>query len=107
MRTIPNYIAGRHVEPIGKEYLDKFEPATGRVIGSTSYYTPSAVNRSVAYFVSLLACLPPLAPNVSRTIAQQVLLWGGLALGWAVLLRRGFPRVAKNRLVRIDQPCDL
>jgi aminomuconate-semialdehyde/2-hydroxymuconate-6-semialdehyde dehydrogenase len=32
MRTIPNYIAGRHVEPAGGDYLDKVEPATGRVI---------------------------------------------------------------------------
>jgi aminomuconate-semialdehyde/2-hydroxymuconate-6-semialdehyde dehydrogenase len=32
MRTILNYIAGRHVEPAGGQYLDKVEPATGRVI---------------------------------------------------------------------------
>jgi aminomuconate-semialdehyde/2-hydroxymuconate-6-semialdehyde dehydrogenase len=32
MRTIPNYIAGRPVGPIGGQYLDKVEPATGRVI---------------------------------------------------------------------------
>src|SRR3954471_6692283 len=32
MRTIPNYIAGRHVEPAGGQYLDKVEPATGKVI---------------------------------------------------------------------------
>lgn len=32
MRTIPNYIGGRHVEPAGGQYLDKVEPATGQVI---------------------------------------------------------------------------
>src|SRR5437588_15737 len=32
MRTILNYIGGRHVEPAGGQYLDKVEPATGRVI---------------------------------------------------------------------------
>jgi aminomuconate-semialdehyde/2-hydroxymuconate-6-semialdehyde dehydrogenase len=32
MRTIPNFIAGRHIEPTGGEYLEKVEPATGRVI---------------------------------------------------------------------------
>ncbi|HEY1378833.1 MAG TPA: aldehyde dehydrogenase [Gemmataceae bacterium] len=32
MRTIPNFIGGRHVEPAGGQYLDKVEPATGRVI---------------------------------------------------------------------------
>src|SRR4051812_45760573 len=32
MRTIQNFIAGRHVEPAGGQYLDKLEPATGKVI---------------------------------------------------------------------------
>src|SRR5947209_2664978 len=32
MRTIPNYIVGRPVEPAGGKYLDKTEPATGQVI---------------------------------------------------------------------------
>jgi aminomuconate-semialdehyde/2-hydroxymuconate-6-semialdehyde dehydrogenase len=36
MRTILNYIAGRHVEPAGRQYLDKIEPATGRVIAHVS-----------------------------------------------------------------------
>jgi aminomuconate-semialdehyde/2-hydroxymuconate-6-semialdehyde dehydrogenase len=32
MRTIQNYIGGKHVEPVGGQYLDKVEPATGNVI---------------------------------------------------------------------------
>jgi aminomuconate-semialdehyde/2-hydroxymuconate-6-semialdehyde dehydrogenase len=32
MRTIQNFIAGRHVAPAGGDYLDKIEPATGQVI---------------------------------------------------------------------------
>jgi aminomuconate-semialdehyde/2-hydroxymuconate-6-semialdehyde dehydrogenase len=32
MRVIPNYIAGRPVEPACGKYLDKIEPATGQVI---------------------------------------------------------------------------
>jgi aminomuconate-semialdehyde/2-hydroxymuconate-6-semialdehyde dehydrogenase len=36
MRTIPNYIAGRHVEPVSGKYLDKVEPATGQVIAQVA-----------------------------------------------------------------------
>jgi aminomuconate-semialdehyde/2-hydroxymuconate-6-semialdehyde dehydrogenase len=32
MRTIPNFVAGRDAAPAGGQYLDKIEPATGRVI---------------------------------------------------------------------------
>jgi aminomuconate-semialdehyde/2-hydroxymuconate-6-semialdehyde dehydrogenase len=31
MLQIPNFIGGRHVEPLSKSYLDNFEPATGQV----------------------------------------------------------------------------
>src|SRR5580704_16459547 len=32
MLEIVNFIAGRHVAPVGGQYLDKIEPATGQVI---------------------------------------------------------------------------
>jgi aminomuconate-semialdehyde/2-hydroxymuconate-6-semialdehyde dehydrogenase len=32
MDTIINYIGGGHVEPVGREYIEKIEPATGKVI---------------------------------------------------------------------------
>ena len=47
MRNIPNYIAGRHVEPAGEEYLNKIEPATGRVIARVADSDGRDVNAAV------------------------------------------------------------
>jgi aminomuconate-semialdehyde/2-hydroxymuconate-6-semialdehyde dehydrogenase len=48
MRTIPNYIAGRHSEPAGREYLDKVEPATGQVIARVADSDGRDVEAAVA-----------------------------------------------------------
>jgi aminomuconate-semialdehyde/2-hydroxymuconate-6-semialdehyde dehydrogenase len=47
MPTILNYIAGRHVEPAGGQYLDKTEPATGRVIARVPDSDDRDVNAAV------------------------------------------------------------
>src|SRR3954462_1550422 len=48
MRTIHNYIGGRHVEPAGGQHLDKVEPATGRVIARVADSDGRNVEAAVA-----------------------------------------------------------
>jgi aminomuconate-semialdehyde/2-hydroxymuconate-6-semialdehyde dehydrogenase len=64
MRTIPNFIAGRQVEPVGREYLDKVEPATGQIIARVADSDRRDVDAAVEAAVTAF-------PAWSRTPAAE------------------------------------
>ena len=47
MRTLTNFIAGKQTAPLGGEYLDKMDPATGQVIAKVPSSTEADVDQAV------------------------------------------------------------
>lgn len=64
MRTLSNFVSGKHVEPIGGRYLEKIEPATGRSIARVPDSDERDVDAAVAAALDAF-------PKWSRTPAAE------------------------------------
>ncbi|MCY7330817.1 MAG: aldehyde dehydrogenase family protein, partial [Saprospiraceae bacterium] len=47
MQTLYNFIAGKYVPPIGGQYLDNYDPATGQVFSQLPDSGPEDVDAAV------------------------------------------------------------